>query len=93
MMNKKIPMRRCVSCREVKPKEELLRVVKTSDENFQLDLNGKAQGRGAYICKNLNCAANAKKRRGFDKSFKKNVPAEIYDEIISAIENLNHERT
>lgn len=91
MMSKKIPMRRCVSCREVKRKEEFLRVVKTSDENFQLDFSGKAQGRGAYICKNLNCAANAKKRRGFDKSFKKNVPAEIYDEIISAIENLNHE--
>lgn len=84
-------MRRCVSCREVKRKEELLRVVKISDANFQLDLSGKAQGRGAYICKNLNCATNAKKRRGFDKSFKKNVPAEIYDKIISAVENFSHE--
>lgn len=85
-------MRRCVSCREVKRKEELLRVVRIDNENFQLDLSGKAQGRGAYICKNLNCATNTKKRRSFDKSFKKNVPAEIYDEIISAIENFNHER-
>lgn len=88
---KKIKMRRCVSCREIKRKEELLRVVKTSDEKFFLDFSGKAQGRGAYICKNPTCAATAKKRRQLDRSFKKNVPAEIYDKIISAVENIGDE--
>lgn len=89
-MSKPIEMRRCVSCREIKHKSEMLRVVKKSDEIFELDFGGKADGRGAYICKNSACANNNKKRKNFDRSFKLKVPAEVYDEIISAIEN-NHE--
>ena len=84
-----IKIRRCVSCRKNFHKSELLRVVKTPDENFAVDFDGKAQGRGAYICKNPNCAENAKKRRQFDKSFKTKVPDEIYEKIISAIDNKN----
>lgn len=86
-MNKNIKMRRCVSCREIKHKSNFLRIVKNSAENFEIDFTGNADGRGAYICKNLKCATDAKKRRQFDKSFKKKVPDEIYDKIISVIEN------
>ena len=88
MSEKQIKVRRCVSCRENRQRDELLRVVKTADGKFQVDFKGKAQGRGAYICKNSKCAAAAKKRRQFDKSFKTNVPVEIYEEIISAVENI-----
>lgn len=84
-----IKIRRCVSCRKNFQKSELLRVVKTPDENFEIDLSGKAQGRGAYICKSSACAENAKKRRQFDKSFKIKVPDEIYEKIISVIDNKN----
>lgn len=84
-----IKIRRCVSCRKNFQKSELLRVVKTPDENFEIDLSGKAQGRGAYICKSSACAENAKKRRQFDKSFKTKVPDEIYEKIISVIDNKN----
>lgn len=90
-MSKPIKMRRCVSCREVKHKSELLRIVKNSDENFEIDLSGKMQGRGAYICKSVICANNAKKRKQLDKSFKKNIPAEVYEKIISVIENTKNE--
>ena len=87
--DKIIKMRRCVSCRNVFPKSELLRVVRTPDEKFEIDFIGKAQGRGAYICKNSDCATNAKKRRQFDKSFKTKIPDEIYEKIISAVSDEN----
>lgn len=82
---KQTKMRRCVNCRESKNKAELLRIVRTPEGNFAIDFTGKANGRGAYICKNENCAAETKKRRKLDKSFKTALPAEIYDEIIGAV--------
>lgn len=88
-MSKPIKMRRCVSCRQIFNKSELLRVVRISDKDFEVDFSGKAQGRGAYICKNSTCAANAKKRRQFDKSFKMKIPDDIYEKIISAIDDKN----
>ncbi len=86
---KQIEMRRCVNCREVKHKSEFLRVVKMADGKIALDFTGKAQGRGAYICKSPKCAAENLKRRKLDKSFKTKVPAEIYDEICGAVDNFN----
>ena len=88
-MSKPIKMRRCVSCREIKNKSELLRIVRKSDEDFEIDFTGKANGRGAYICKNSVCANNNKKRKQLDKSFKMKVPADIYDKIILAIDDNN----
>ena len=82
---KQIKMRRCVNCREVKNKSELLRVVRTPEGNFTIDFTGKANGRGAYVCKNEICAAETKKRRKLDKSFKAALPADIYDKIIEAV--------
>ena len=82
---KQTQMRRCVNCRESKHKSEMLRIVRTPEGKFCLDFTGKANGRGAYICKNENCAAETKKRRKLDKSFKTALPAEIYDEILEAV--------
>ena len=82
---KQTQMRRCVNCRESKHKSEMLRIVRTPEGKFCLDFTGKANGRGAYICKNENCAAEIKKRRKLDKSFKAALPAEIYDEILEAV--------
>ena len=68
MNPKKIPERMCVSCREMKPKKELIRVVKTSDGSAAIDAGGKAAGRGAYICKRANCVKMAKRRRVFERN-------------------------
>lgn len=77
---KQIEMRRCVACRQVHHKSELLRVVK-SPENFSLDETGKAPGRGAYVCRSSECVELVKKRRNFDRVFKAKVPDELYDMI------------
>ena len=82
---KKIEMRRCVVCRQVFHKSELLRVVKSAG-NFSLDFGGKAGGRGAYVCKSPECAAKLFKRRNFDKIFKVKLPGEIYEKICAAVE-------
>ena len=82
---KKIEMRRCVVCRQVHHKSELVRVVK-SGENFSVDESGKAAGRGAYVCKSSACAAALMKRRNFDKIFKVKLPNEIYEKICAAVE-------
>ena len=77
---KQIEMRRCVVCRQVHHKSELLRVVK-SLEGFSLDETGKAHGHGAYVCKSSKCLAILNKRRNFDKVFKTKLPNELYDMI------------
>ena len=77
---KQIEMRRCVACQQVHHKSELLRVVKSA-ENFSLDETGKAPGRGAYVCRSIECIELIKKRRGLDRSFKAKVPDELYDMI------------
>ena len=78
---KQIEMRRCVVCRQVRHKSELLRVVKNSAGEILFDETGKIEGRGAYVCRSPDCAATIKKRRNFDKVFKAKVPDELYDRI------------
>ncbi len=77
---KQIEMRRCVACRQVRHKSELLRFVKASD-TISIDVTGKAPGRGAYVCKSSECAELIKKRRNLDRVFKVKVPNELYDMI------------
>ena len=84
-MSKPIEMRRCVVCRQVHHKSELLRVVR-SKENFFFDETGKAPGRGAYVCKSPACVSSLNKRRNFDKIFKVKLPNEIYEKICAAVE-------
>lgn len=85
MKGKKIPMRQCVGCRESKEKKELIRVVRMSEDEetvtICIDRTGKCNGRGAYICDNVECLNKARKNNGLSRAFKMNVTDEIYDEL------------
>ena len=83
-MSKKIPLRQCVGCGEMKNKKEMLRVLKTEDEGIVLDTTGKKNGRGAYVCRNAECLQKAKKTKGLDRSFKMTIPEEVYDSLMKA---------
>ena len=78
---KKIPMRMCIACREMKPKAEMTRVVKTADDEIYLDPTGKAAGRGAYICGNAECLKKLNGKKLLHKAFSSNVSAEVYQGI------------
>ena len=77
-MNKKIPMRMCVGCGEMKGKKEMMRVLKTPEGPIVLDVTGRKNGRGAYLCRNLDCLRKAEKNKGLERSFKMNIPDEVY---------------
>ena len=76
-MQKKIPMRKCVGCGEMKEKKELIRVIKTPEDEILLDKTGRANGRGAYICNNVSCLSKAIKNRGLEKSLKAQIPEDV----------------
>ena len=78
---KKIPMRMCLCCREMKPKRELVRVVMNKEGVCSLDLTGKAPGRGAYLCKEKTCAARLIKSRPLDRAFNAKVSDEVYQQL------------
>lgn len=90
-MGKKIPLRQCVGCGDMKSKKELIRILKTEEEGFMLDLTGKKNGRGAYICRNAECLKAARKSKGLDRSFKMAVSDEVYDSLTKEIETLESE--
>lgn len=92
MHEKRVPMRMCAGCGEMKPKKELVRVVKAPDQKDEngivvvqggvsLDLSGRKPGRGAYVCKNIICLKAARKARRFEKAFSCQIPAEVYDQM------------
>lgn len=81
MKTKKIPMRMCLGCGEMKPKRELIRVVKSKEGDISLDLTGKKSGRGAYICKSVECFEKARKARKFERSFSCMISEEIYNSM------------
>lgn len=80
-MNKKIPMRKCVGCGEMKEKKSLIRIIHTPEDELLLDATGKKNGRGAYICKCLSCFEKARKSKGLERSLKMSIPEEIYEEL------------
>ncbi len=84
-MQKKIPQRMCVGCQEMKNKKELLRVVRTPDEQIVLDTTGKKAGRGAYICRNEQCLTKAFKEKRLERALKKEIARNVYDELSSGI--------
>lgn len=86
-MSKKIPLRQCVGCGEMKSKKELFRVVKTAEEEILLDTTGKKNGRGAYICPDVECLKKAAKNRGLERSLKTAVPKEILDILMKEMGN------
>ena len=81
MTNKKVPMRQCVGCGEMKSKKELLRVIKTPEEDIILDITGRKNGRGAYICDSMECLKTAQKKRGLERSLKVSIPDDVYQSL------------
>ena len=80
-MAKKIPMRQCVGCGQMKTKKEMMRVLKTPEGPICLDTTGKKNGRGAYLCRDLECLKRAAKNKGLERSFKMSIPAEVYEAL------------
>lgn len=80
-MPKKIPMRQCLGCREMKPKGELIRVVRSPEGEISLDFRGKKPGRGAYLCPNEACLARVKKSRALERAFSTAVDVPIYEAL------------
>ena len=80
-MPKKIPMRQCVGCREMKPKKELIRVVRSPEGQVSLDFRGKLPGRGAYLCPDRVCLARARKSKAMERAFAQAIPPEVYERL------------
>lgn len=85
MKTRKIPLRKCIGCNEGKPKKELIRVVKNKENQIHVDLTGKANGRGAYICNDPECFKKVKKNKGLNRALEMGIPDEIYDELLKEI--------
>ena len=90
-MQKKIPMRQCLGCREMKPKKELIRVVRSPEGDISLDFKGKAPGRGAYICPNAQCLKKAVRARALEKAFSTQIPEEVYEKLNEEMERAGSE--
>ncbi|WP_025028663.1 RNase P modulator RnpM [Caldalkalibacillus mannanilyticus] len=88
MRQKKIPMRKCVACQEMIPKKSLIRIVRTPESQILLDPTGKASGRGAYVCANIECFTLAKKRNSFERALQTKISDEIYDELCTRFQLL-----
>ena len=80
-MAKKIPMRQCVGCGEMKNKKEMMRVLKTAEGTITLDMTGKKNGRGAYLCISGECLEKARKNRGLERSFRMSIPTQVYENL------------
>ena len=89
-MQKKIPQRQCMGCRERKAKKEMIRVVRGTDGNVSLDFSGKLNGRGAYICPQPECLKKARKAKSLDRSLEVPIPEEVYDRLEKEMEGSIH---
>ena len=85
-MQKKIPMRQCLGCREMKPKRELVRVVRSPEGAVSLDFSGKAPGRGAYLCPDPECLKKAIRSKALSRSLEMEIPQEVYDRLEKEME-------
>lgn len=88
MKVKKIPMRKCVACQEMRPKKELLRIVRTPEKDVIIDIRGKQSGRGAYLCYDIDCIMLAKKKKSLEKALEASLNEEVYQAIQNEIEKL-----
>ena len=91
-MAKKISMRQCVGCGEMKNKRDMMRVLKSAEGPIVLDMTGKKNGRGAYLCMNKECLVKARKNRGLERSFKMSIPDEIYENLEKEFEDDGYEQ-
>ncbi len=90
-MAKKVPLRQCVGCGEMKGKRDMIRVLKTAENDICLDATGKKNGRGAYICRSRECLKKARKNKGLERSFKMSISGEIYDVLEKEFDDLETE--
>ncbi len=90
-MNKKVPMRLCVGCQEMKSKKEMLRVLKTAEDEIVLDATGRKNGRGAYLCFSKECLVKARKNKGLERSLKMSIPSAVYDSLEKEMDELGTE--
>ena len=88
---KKVPMRKCVGCGEMKSKKEMIRVLKTTEDEIVLDATGKKNGRGAYLCFSEECLSKAIKNKGLERSFKQSIPKDVYERLEKEMKSLEDE--
>ena len=88
MAMKKIPLRQCIGCGEMKNKSQMIRVIKTPAREILLDATGRKNGRGAYLCPSGECLKKAVKNKGLERSFKMAIPKEIYENLEKEMETL-----
>lgn len=85
---KKIPLRQCIGCQEMRNKNEMIRVIKTAEDEIMLDATGRRNGRGAYLCPSMECLKMAAKSKGLERSFKMPIPKEVYETLEKEMEEL-----
>ncbi|NCB94227.1 MAG: YlxR family protein [Clostridia bacterium] len=85
---KKVPLRKCIGCNEMKNKKEMMRVLKTTDNEIILDTTGKKNGRGAYLCFSKECLRNAMKNKGLERSLKMPIPQEVYESLEKELDTI-----
>ena len=88
MSMKKVPLRQCIGCQEMKSKKEMIRVIKTAEDEIMLDATGRKNGRGAYRCPSMECLKKAVKGKGLERSFKMAIPKEVYETLEKEMEEL-----
>jgi uncharacterized protein len=88
LSTKKIPLRQCIGCGEMKSKKEMIRVLKTSEDEIVLDATGRKNGRGAYLCPSMECFHKAVKNKGLERSFKMAIPKEVYETLEKEMEQI-----
>ena len=91
MSVKKIPLRQCIGCGEMKSKKEMIRVIKTAEGEILLDATGRKNGRGAYLCPSMECFKKAVKGRGLERSFKMAIPREVYETLEEEMEEIDRQ--
>ena len=89
MSVKKIPLRQCIGCGEMKSKKEMIRVIKTAEGEILLDATGRKNGRGAYLCPSMECFKKAVKGRGLERSFNMAIPREVYETLEKEMEEID----
>lgn len=89
MNKKKVPFRKCTGCGEMKSKKEMIRIIKTPEDEIVIDATGKKNGRGAYICNSFICFEKAKKMKALERSLKVSIPTEVYEELEKELKQLN----
>lgn len=88
MSMKKVPLRQCIGCQKMKSKKEMIRVIKTAEDEIMLDATGRKNGRGAYLCPSMECLKKAVKGKGLERSFKMAIPKEVYETLEKEMEEL-----